>query len=176
MEENDLIYSNARAKEEYLHVAKIFSSYIGLIMLWLFTVSTYKSFGEKWLLPAISLMWVMGAITSYVIAEDRDFTIKETKFAILGYCLFLLLYKWVLQHIVSVTSSQLGASLNIGTTSASGIAASSMLQNLLIWLSLMIPIGFVIWCAKKFKVFRGRKTKSEELKKLKGFNENRRVR
>lgn len=176
MGERDNIYSNIRTKDEYLFLIKTLLQYVGIVALWLFTVYTYKAFGSTWLLPAISLMWIMGAITGYRIAEEREETIKETKFAVLGYCLLLLLYRWALQKIITVTSSQLGASLNISIPSASGMAAAGLLQNLLIWLSLMIPIGFLIWCGRKFKVFRGRKTKEEELQSLKGFNMDRRIR
>ena len=176
MEENDLVYTKVRNKDEYLHILKILFSYIGVVAIWLFTVHFYKSFGEKWLLPAISVMWIMGAITSLVIAEEREATIKQTKYAILSYSCLLILYKWVLQHIATVTSSQLGASLNVSISSASGVATSGLLQNLLVYLSVMVPIGFLIWCGQKFKVFKGRQTKIETIEKHKGFKNDRRIR
>ena len=177
MENNkDITYKHYKGKDEYIHILKILLAYAGIISLWILTVYIYKAFGEKWLLPAISVMWIMGAITSYKIPEERGATIKETKYAILGYCLLLLLYRWVLQKISPITSSELGSSLNISIPSASGVSASGLLQNLLIWVSLMVPIGYLIWCGKKFKVFRGRKTKEEELESLKGYSNKRRIR
>lgn len=172
----DALYSNSRGKDEYIHISKIILTYIGIVALWLYTVYIYKAFGSTWLLPAISVMWIMGSVTAYKVPEERDSTIKETKYTILSYCLLLILYRWILQKITPITSSELGASLNIGIPSASGMAAAGLLQNALIWLSLMIPIGYLGWCGKKFKVFRGRQTKEEKLQELKGFNSNRRIR
>lgn len=178
MEDNkkDAVYTRTRSKDEIFYILKVILSFVGIVAVWLVTVKSYKTFGEMWLLPAVSIMWVMGAITSYVIAEDRESTIKETKFAILGYCLLLLVYRWVLQKVAPLTASQLGTALNISYSKTSGVAATGLLQNLLVWISLMIPIGYLIWCAQKFKVFKGRKTKEEELNKLKGFNKFRRKR
>lgn len=172
----DVKYSKVRTKEELFDIGKSFLTYVGIVVVWMFTVNIYRAWGRVWLLPAISTMWIMGAITSFKIAEERDETIKQTKYAILGYCLFLILYRWTIQKIVPVTSSQMGASLNISVPSASGMAASGLMQNLVIWLSLTIPIGFLGWCGQKFKVFKGRSTKEDEFNKLKGYVSDRRIR
>lgn len=176
METKDLKYTGTLSRDEVLYIAKLFSSYIFTIILWIYTIYVYKAWGTTWILPSVSAMWVMGAVTSKIIAEEREGTIRQTKYAIIGYTLMLIMYRIVIQLVVPVTSSQMGASLNISTTSASGMAAAGMLQNMLIWISIMVPVGFLGWCAQKFKVFKGRNTKSQELNKLKGFVEDRRRR
>lgn len=176
METKDLKYTSVLTKDEFAYIGKLFFSYILTILLWIYTVYVYKAWGTTWILPSVSAMWVMGAVTGYIIAEERESTIRQTKYAIIGYTLMLIMYRIVIQLVVPVTSSQMGASLNIGMTSASGMAAAGMLQNMLIWISIMVPVGFLGWCAQKFKVFRGRKTKQEEFNMLKGFDPNRRKR
>lgn len=176
METKDLKYTGVLTSDEMIYIGKLFFSYLLTIVLWVYTVYVYKAWGTTWILPSVSAMWVMGAVTAKIIAEDREGTIKQTKNAIIGYTLMLIMYRIVIQLVVPVTSSQMGASLNISTTSASGMAAAGMLQNMLIWISIMIPVGFLGWCGQKFKVFRGRNTKQQEFSKLKGFNEDRRRR
>lgn len=176
METKDLKYTGVLSGDEIKYIGKLFSSYILTIILWIYTINVYKAWGTTWILPSVSAMWIMGAVTARIIAEERESTIKQTKYAIIGYTLMLIMYRIVIQLVVPVTSSQMGASLNISSTSASGMAAAGMLQNMLIWISIMVPVGFLGWCAQKFKVYRGRNTKAQEFEKLKGFNANRRRR
>lgn len=171
----NLTYSNTRTKEEYFEILKLLTSYFITIGIWLFTIYIYKNFGRTWLLAGTSAMWIMGAITSFFIAGERDNTVKQTKLAILGYCLLLLLYRWVLQKISGINASSLSASLNISMSSTAGMAASGLLQNILIMISVMTPIGYLIWCGQKFKVFRITKTRKDELESLKNYKKGRRI-
>lgn len=175
-ETRDMRYSNYMSEEQVLQAVKLFASYLFTVAVWLYTVYIYRAWGDTWILPSVSAMWVMGAVTSYYVAEERDSTIRQTKMAIIGYALMLIMYRLVIQLVVPVTSNQMGASLNINTTSASGMAAAGMLQNMLVWISIMVPVGFLGWCGQKFKVFRGRKTKQDEYNSLKGFVSDRRKR
>lgn len=174
MNNENLVYSNTTSNEEYKEMIKILLSYVFIISVWLVTIYSYKIFGRTWLLAGTSLMWVMSAITAFFVAGERENTIRQAKLSILGYCLLLLLYRFVLQKISGINTSQLGASLNIATT-AGNIATSGLLQNLLVYLSVMVPIGYLIWCAQKFKVFRKTRTRQEELESLKGIKQNRRI-
>lgn len=174
MQEKPIIYSDIKTKDEIWYITKTLLTYLGAVVLWLYVVHVYKGFGTKWILPAVSAMWCMGAITSTVIKEKRESTAKETKYAILGFCLLILLYRLVLQQIAPISSSQLGASLDITIPSSTGIAATGLLQQMLVWISIMTPVGFLIFCAQKFRVYFSRNSKNEETASLKGFVDNRR--
>lgn len=174
MKEKKVIYSDTKSKEEIWDIAKIIITYIATVVLWLYVVYIYKGFGSKWILPSVSVMWCMGAFTSFMIKEKRESTAKETKYTILGFCLLILLYRFVLQQIAPISSTQLGASLNISIPSSSGIAATGLLQQLLVWISIMTPIGFLVLCANKFRTYSSRKSKNEETLNLKGIKSDRR--
>ena len=84
----------------------------------------------------------------------------------------LFLYRIVIQLVAPISSEQMGAALNITIPAVSGMAASGMLQNILLIVSVMTPIGFLIWCAQKYKNYYGKYTKQEAFKRIKGTREN----
>lgn len=164
----NLVYSNVFSMHQLVSTIKIVLFYAFELVLWLVVAKLYLNFGTKWITPAVSAMWLMGAVTTYLIREEREGTIKETKWAILGFLAFLLLYRIVINLIASISSEQMGAALNITIPAASGMAAAGFLQNILWIVSVMTPIGFLVWCAQKFRVYHGRATKQEAFQKIKG--------
>lgn len=173
--EKDLIYTNKLTKNEILYTLKVLFSYIGIITVWFAAAHIYMNFG-KWIYIAVSGMWIAGAIGVFKIPEEREHTIKETKFAIIAYVLFLLLYRFVIQQVSGYSSGQMSASFGINISTVDGTTISRTLQGILVMVSVLTPIGFVLWIGQKFKTFRGRNTKHEELNELKGFKKDRRVR
>lgn len=169
---SDLTYTNTLSSQQVISTIKIVLLYAGILILWLVVAKLYMNFGSQWIVPAVSTMWLMGAVTTYYIKEEREGTIKETKFSILGFLLFLFLYRGVIQLIAPISSEQMGAALNITVPAASGMAAAGFLQNILIIVSILTPIGFLTWCAQKFKVYHGRATKQEAFQRIKGIRNN----
>lgn len=171
----DIVYSNNYTKGEVIYTLKTLFSYLGIVALWAYLVHIYMDYG-KWITLAISGMWILGAIGVLIIAEQRESTISETKNWILGYLAFLLVYRFVIQHISGYTSAQMSAALNINNSSVDGSSISRLIQSLLGTASVLTPLSYGMWMAKKFKTFKSRKTKHEELQKLKGFINERRSR
>jgi hypothetical protein len=151
---------------------KLVLFYIFELIFWLVVARLYLNFGAKWIIPAVSAMWIMGAVTTFAVKEEREGTIKQTKFAVLGFLGFLFLYRMVIQLMAPISSEQMGAALNITVPAASGMAITGLLQNILLIVSVMTPIGFLIWCAQKFKTYHGRATKSEAFEKIKSRRDN----
>jgi len=168
----NLVYSNTISSRQIIEIVKIVLFYAFELVFWLVVAKLYMNFGTKWITPAVSAMWIMGAITTYFIREERESTIKETKWTILGFLAFLLLYKVVIGLIAPISSEQMGAALNITIPAASGMAAAGFLQNILWIVSVMTPIGFLVWCAQKFRVYHGRATKQEAFQRIKGIRKN----
>lgn len=170
----ELIYSRTMSKHQLMTNIKCISIYVFTLVFWIIVSRLYLNFGNKWIIPSVSAMWIMGAVTTFFIKEERENTAKDTKWAILGYLGFLFLYRIVIQLVAPISSEQMGAALNITMPAASGMAAAGMLQNILIIVSVMTPVGFLIWCAQKFKTYHGRRTKDEAFRAIKGFRQNQR--
>lgn len=168
----NIVYSNIYSKQQIVSTVKIVLFYAFELVLWLIVAKLYLNFGTKWITPAVSAMWVMGAVTTYFIKEEREAMIKETKWTILGFLGFLFLYRGVIGLVSSITSEQMGAALNITMPAASGMAAAGFLQNILWIVSVMTPIGFLVWCGQKFRVYHGRATKQEAFQRIKGTRQN----
>lgn len=167
-----LVYSSTISTYQAISIAKIMLFYAFELIFWLVVSKIYLNFGAKWITPAVSAMWIMGALTAYFIPEERENTIKETKWAILGFLAFLFLYKCVIGIIASISSEHMGAALNITIPAASGMAAAGFLQNILWIVSVLTPIGFLVWCGQKFRVYHGRSTKQEAFRRIKGTFQN----
>ena len=82
------------------------------------------------------------------------------------------MYRIVIQLVAPISSEQMGAALNITIPAVSGMAASGLLQNILLIVSVMTPIGFLIWCAQKFKNYHARETKQDAFRRIKGIKKN----
>jgi hypothetical protein len=170
----DIVYSNTMSSQQLISTIKIVLFYAFELVFWLIVSKMYAYFGNKWIVPSVSAMWIMGAITTFYIKEEKEATIKQTKWTVLGFLAFLFLYRGVIQLIAPISSEQMSAALNITIPAASGMAAAGMLQNILLIVSVMTPIGYLIWCAQKFKTYHGRATKQEAFQKIKGIRENQR--
>lgn len=137
------------------------------IVLWVAVVKLYANFGVKIVVPAVSAMWVMGAVTAFFVKDDQENTVKGTKTSIAGYLLFLLMYRFVIQKVGGLTSQEIAVSLGINVTAAAGMAVSAWLQNILLISVVSIPIGYLVWCAQKFKTFHGRERKTDAFDRIK---------
>ena len=168
----DLVYTNTMSTHQLISNIKTILFYVFELIVWMVVSRMYLNFGSKWIVPSVSAMWVMGAVTTFYIKEEREGTIRETKWTILGYLAFLFLYRIVIQLVAQVSSEQMGAALNITIPSVSGMAASGLLQNILLIVSVMTPIGFLIWCAQKFNTYQARATKQGAFKRIKGTRQN----
>lgn len=163
----DLIYTHTMSRKQIVSSVRKVLFYVFELVFWMVVSKMYANFGSKWIVPAVSAMWIMGAITTFFIREEKEGTVKETKWAVLGFLAFLFLYRLVIQLVAPISSEQMGEALNITIPTVSGMAASGLLQNILLIVSIMTPIGFLIWCAQKFKVYQGRATKQGAFDRIK---------
>lgn len=169
---DDLTFTEDFSSVQLKSSLKIISMYVFVLVLWLVVARLYVNFGSVWIIPSVSAMWVMGAVTTFLVREQQEETIKQTKWGILGYLGFLFMYRIVIQLVSPISSEQMGVALNITVPAASGMAAAGLLQNILLIVSVMTPIGFMIWCAQKFKIYLGGSTKQEAFNRIKGIREN----
>ena len=153
---------------------KVVSMYIFILAAWLGISAMYQNFGSRFIIPAVSAMWFMGAVTTFMIPEDRESTVDKTKWTILGYLGFLFMYRGVIQLIAPISAEQMGAALNITVPAVSGTAVVGLLQNILLMVSVMTPIGFLVYCGQKFVVLRGKMTKRQAFETIKGVRPNQR--
>lgn len=168
----DIVYTHTMSSHQLISSIKKILFYVVELVFWMVVSRLYLNFGTKWIVPSVSAMWIMGAVTTYFIKEEREGTIRETKWTILGFLAFLFMYRIVIQLVAPISSEQMGAALNITIPSVSGMAASGLLQNILLIVSVMTPIGFLIWCAQKFKNYHARATKQDAFERTKGIRKN----
>ncbi|MBL4952132.1 hypothetical protein JK635_07895 [Neobacillus sp. YIM B02564] len=171
MNEKGLLIHKHFTPKLYLALKNLFI-YIALIGLWVWTVNMYAVFGTGWIKFAVALMWVAGAIAVWGIPEEREQTIKETKWAVFGYVLFLVLYRLVIVKFSQFSPDQVGVSLGVNVPVASATSALGFAQNILMIVSILTPVGFCLWVGQKFKVNQGRKKKDEAFSKYKGIRRN----
>lgn len=163
----EMVYTGILKKHQLKTIFKVMLFYLIELIFWLIVAKLYRGFGSQWIIPSVSAMWIVGAGTVYFIKEERDATIKQTKWTIFGYLAFLFMYRIVIQIVSPISSEQMGAALNISVPAASGMAVAGTLQNILLIASVMVPLGFLIWCAQKFRTYQGGMTKSDAFRKFK---------
>ena len=162
-------YTNKLSGMQTRQILMILGKYFFMLLSWLVVAKIYQNFGRMVVIPVVSIMFLATSITCFFIKEDREHTLKEGGWFILGYIGFLFIYRIFIQLITPLTSEQMNASFNIATSQVSGMATSGLLQNLLVVASVFTPLGYVIWCAKKFTIFSVRTTKQDALRKYKGY-------
>lgn len=169
-------YTNKLSGMQTRQMLLILGKYFFMLLSWLVVAKLYANFGKSVVIPVVSIMFFATAFTCFFIKEDRENTLREGGWFILGYIGFLFIYRIFIQLITPITSEQMNASLNIASSAVSGIATSGLLQNLLVVASVFTPLGYVVWCAKKFTIFRVRSTKQEALRKYQGYKTDNRDR
>lgn len=162
-------YTNKISGAQTRSILKVLGKYFFMLLFWLVMAKLYGNYGKSVVIPVVSIMFFATAITCHFIKEDRENTLKEGGWFVLGYLGFLFIYRIFIQIITPITSEQMNASLNIASSAVSGIATSGLLQNLLIVASVFTPLGYVVWCAKKFTIFTSKSTKQEALRRYKGY-------
>jgi hypothetical protein len=168
-----LVYTGTINATQIWAYVKIIAFYILELVAWILIARAYAAFGTKLITPMVSAMYIVGAFTTWYIKEDRESTIKSTKWMVAGYLGALLVYRIVIKLAAPVTSDQMSVALNIPIPGASGLAAAGFFQNILWILAIMFPVGFVFMCGKKFVLFHGKQTKEEAFRRAKGLRKNR---
>lgn len=152
-------------------VSKTLLTYIGLLAMWAWTVNLYATFGQGWIQFAVGLMWVAGAVGVWGIPEEREGTIKETKWAVFGYLAFLLIYRIVIVKFSQFSPDEVGVALGVNVPVPSAASALGFVQNILMIVSILVPVGFALWIGQKFNVQRGRQKKDDAFVKYKGLRQ-----
>lgn len=169
MEQLNAIYEHKHTSPKVYLTMKVFASYIALFLLASWTVSLFAIFGRGWIQFAVSLMWIIGGIGVWKMPETRDTTLKETKWAVLGYLVFLLAYRFVIAKFSQFSPDAVGASLGVNMPVSSASAALGFFQNILMIISVGVPIGYMIWMGQKFKIHHGKLAKDKAFEKYKGL-------
>lgn len=164
-----IAFSSELMDEQIKDSLKIIIGYILLVILWLATAGAYLRFGKVWIELAGGVMLVGGALTAWKVPIDREAIIKETKWATFSYLGVLFLYKHVINIISTVSPSQMGAIFDMNLPDAAAYATIGWLYNISIFVSVMTPIGFIIFLVQKHKVFHGGKSKAETFAEKKGY-------
>lgn len=167
-----VVYTGTLSSAQLWSYIKIIGFYALELIAWVIIARMYAAFGTKLMTPMISTMWVMGAVTAMFIKEDRDSTVKQTKWMIAGYLGLLFVYRFAIKLVSVISSDQMGVALDMPVPAASGAAAAGFLQNLLWIIGVMYPAAFIFMCGKKFFLFRGKRTKEEAFRKAKGIRDN----
>jgi len=161
-----LHYQKVARPEDLISKLKIIAFYAGVVIFWLVVASLYRGFGRNWIIPVVSVMWLVGAITAFVARNDEENTTRETRWVILG---FLILYRGILPFTVPLSSTQMAAVLDINIPAVSGEAIAGMLQSVLLLVSVLTPVGFIIWGGQKIRQYHGRRTRQSVFEKTKGI-------
>lgn len=170
VENKGLLVHKHNAPKLYL-IAKTLLIYLALFVMWVWTVNLYVTFG-LWIKIAVTLMLIGGLVGILFIPEDRENTLKETRWALFGYLAFLLVYRIVIVQFSQFSPDEVGTSLGVNMPVASATSALGFVQNILMIISIMVPVGYLIWIGQKFKVHSGRKAKDETFEKYKGLRKD----
>jgi len=85
---------------------------------------------------------------------------------------FLLVYRLVIVKFSEFSPDEVGVALGVNVPVAAAASALGFIQNLLMIVSILVPVGFLIWIGQKFKVQQGKKRKDEAFAKLKGIRKD----
>lgn len=167
-----IAYQNDLSRPQIWSGLKTAGQYIVLIALWFYIMQVYLSFG-KWIGLSVGIMWVLGALSAWWLPEEREFLIKDTKYWIFYYLLFLGGYRFAMQHLVEITPEQVQASLDVPIPAASGLTAIGFLETGLFIVLFTVPMGFAVWMVQHMKRFRIGMSKREKFRELRASHDER---
>lgn len=171
IESAEFTYNTLFDSHRLIAQLKVVLFYVGILVLWLVVARLYQNFGTKWIIPSVSAMWVLAALTCCFLKGERDSILKETKWIILGFLCFLLLYRSVIKLVSSISADQMAAALNLTIPAVGGMAVTGFLQSALLFISVMTPVGYLIYCGQKFVFYVRGQTKSEAYREVKDLRQ-----
>ena len=144
MKNNSSYTAQKRASRKLRTVAL----YVLLFVLWMFT-SIFT--GRELIYWTVLVMALVTSFVVYFIPTDKTSTLKTFKGALAGYCLFIIMME-----------------LFSRVANADNDAYAGFIEGFYGFSIFMIPIGYILWQAKKFvHLFGFNKTKREMLDEYK---------
>lgn len=117
--------------------------YLGIGFLWIlgfYLIKWAESDGQAIIYYIFGLAFAgISFLTALVIKNDRDKTLGFFKFGLLGYVLFVILFECLI----------------LGAKAGQDASVISVLSSIALYSKLTVPIGLIIWQAKKWTFLTG---------------------
>lgn len=148
------VYENVMTRDE---MGRIVSSVSIILLSMIFnavTVGMFGSMGRILIAPASAAMWGFGTFAALWLPSHRQRILKQTDSFILIYCSALFGLRFAANRLNGLSGEMLAASLNLSAGGAATNNMTSIVQNLISVVGIMVPISFMILIGKELKTYR----------------------
>ncbi|MFW6046376.1 MAG: hypothetical protein ACOCP4_01105 [Candidatus Woesearchaeota archaeon] len=160
IKKNQLRYRNDLSVKIIRDNIRVIGSYIGLVMLWAYTIS-YQTSLANLMNVGVFMMWALGSIATFIIKEDKENTIKITKWTIFYYLAIIFVYDMFLKAVITDMAYSAGSTDAAGETAKRFLTYVSILGG-----KIGIPLGYIVWVISKFKTYTNHITKHKQIQNL----------
>ena len=166
---SNITYKQTLNSKEVFTYIKAVGIPVGVFLLAMAIISQFGAFGTNLLAPLTGGMWIMGAVTAFMIPSQRGSTCNETHAAIVGYLVGMWGLRLLVSLVAGTSNEQLMATYSQALPTSSGSTISGFLQTMLWITAVMVPVGFLTMQGKKLLTFKKRMNKQKAIDQLRGI-------
>ncbi|MCR5480206.1 MAG: hypothetical protein K6F27_10165 [Ruminococcus sp.] len=163
------VYKQSITSQEAWQYIKAVLFPILMLLLSMYSISTFSQFGLRLIAPLTAVMWVIGVLIGLIMPAMRKEVLNQTLVFIGCYQLALLGWREAIKLVSNVTSEQIMASYNQVITMSQSSAIPGYLQNALWMTAIGVPIGYIGMQGKRLFQFKKKMSKDKALRQYRSI-------
>ena len=167
-----ITYKQTFNSRELFSYVKCVGAPVGTFLLSMAVIAQFGAFGTNLLAPLAGGMWVMGAVTAFMIPSQRASTCNETHGMIAGYMAGMFGMRFLVSLVAGTSNEQLMATYSQALPMSSGSTISGFIQTALWIMAVMVPVGFFTMQGKKLFTFKKNLNKQKTVDSLRGVKDS----
>src|SRR5690606_6497554 len=144
-----VVFVHPHSREIFLMQLRALSFHFGVFLYWLVA----SHFLTDMFLYMGAIMWVLGAIATIVLPNERENIVRRTQFFILAYS-SMIGFKLFMFFVNNIPLSEWGRALGISLHEAFQMTAINYLSTLFWLLAIGIPFSYAIYLGHMHFVYR----------------------
>lgn len=158
-------YKQGMTSQEAWKYIKSIGAPVLILLISLFTISLFETFGYNLLAPLTAAMWIVGVVEGIIMASMRKEILNQTLSFIGIYHGTMLALRALIRIVSNVSSEQIQASYNQVITMSQSSAIPGYLQNILWMTAVGVPLGYFGMQIKRFFQFKKMMSKEKALRR-----------
>jgi len=169
MFKNELIIQQKASKSEKFGYLSAILLPIATLVISVYTIQVFGSYGSKLLAPMIALMWASGVVFAIIMPSHREDLLGSTEKFIFIYTTTLLVLRIIIRLLANTSMEEMMSSLEVNASNIQNTNISATAQTVMSITAVMMPLGKVGYDIQRFTQFKRKSSAKKTLRKERGI-------
>ena len=173
MRSKELIIQQKATKAEKKGYISAILVPISTLIISVYTIQSFGSYGATLLAPMIALMWASGVVFAILMPSHRGDLLSSTEKFIFIYTITLIVLSIIIKLLANTSAEEMMSSLEINASNIQTTNVSATAQTVMSITAVMMPVGKVGYDVQRFTQFKRKQSTRNALRKERGIlNDN----